>query len=297
MNLKQVTPNIAQMRMLAAMRGQLWAIRPDAVSELALAALEANERVSAASLSPETLDALSLFYPMREPMRMEDGIAKIEIVGGLMQKASIIEESLGLVTRYETIVAETEAAIEQGARGIVYRFDSPGGTVAGLHEAAMAIHGAGIPTMAYASGLCCSAAYYLAAGTKVIVASESAEVGNIGTILSWTDCSAFWAAQGVEFKALTNEGADLKSTFHVEPDDAQLAFLQEKINVMGERFKAWVIENRPQVSPEVFRAGWYSGRQAEELGLINAINTFQYAINKWRGSLDKSAYIQQSTTK
>jgi len=288
MNLKQVTPNIAQLRMLASIRGQIWAMRPDSVSELALAALAVNERISAAGLSPETLDALSLFYPMRQGLRVENGLAEIQVVGGLMHKASVIEETLGLVTRYETIIAETQAAVAAGAKAIVYRFDSPGGTVAGLHEAAASIKGAGVPTFAYASGLCCSAAYYLAAGTSEIIASDSAEVGNIGTILSWADCSAFWESQGIEFKALTNEGADLKSTFHVEPDQTQLAFLQSKIDEMGGQFRQWVQGNRAKIDPEVFRAGWYSGKQAESLGLVNAISNFTDAISKIRASLDNN---------
>jgi ClpP class serine protease len=91
--------------------------------------------------------------------------------------------------------------------------------------------------------------------------------------MSWADDTEFWSSIGINFKALTNEGADLKSTFHLEPDEAQLAFLQESINEAGAAFRSHVEANRKGINPEVFRAGWYSGEKAKSLGLIDALGT------------------------
>lgn len=262
--------------MLAGIRGQLWAMRPESVTELGLSALEAIERVPVAALDDVAKEYLSNFYTLRKPMTIDDGIATIQIVGGLMGKAASIQEELGLVTRYETIISETKKAKEMGAKALLYVVDSPGGTVQGLAEAGNAIRQAGLPTYAFATGMACSAAYYLAASAGSVMATESAIVGNIGTILAWADCSAFWASAGIEWKAITNEGADLKSTFHLEPNATQLDFLQDSINEAGEQFRQWVMSGRgDKLSPEVFRAGWYSGSTAGALGLIDGNTTLE----------------------
>jgi ClpP class serine protease len=77
---------------------------------------------------------------------------------------------------------------------------------------------------------------------------------------------------GVEFHCMTNEGADLKGTFRDSPmTDSQREFLQEQLNEHGAAFRETVEGNRAGIDPEVFRAGWYSGEKAVELGLIDII--------------------------
>lgn len=264
--MKTITPTISTLRMLSSIRGEFWMIRADKVEHFALSALE----IPAAK---EAFD-LADFYPMRSGASMDKhGIGHVEIKGALLNKAPGIYEKLGLVTTYQTIQNESAALVASGARAILFHVDSPGGTVAGCAECAETIAAIPIPTGAHADGLACSAAYKLASSCDSIVATASSEVGNIGTILSWQDCSAFWKDRGIEFKALVNEGADLKSTFHLEPDAAQIAFLQDSINEAGAEFRQWVESHRTGISAEVFRAGWYHGKKAQSLGLIDAIGT------------------------
>ena len=273
--MKTFTPTVSHLRMLASIRAQMWMIRRDFVSEFALSALEVADR-SAERKDDSWMDD---YYEMRKAAFMDSNrVAHIQIVGALMHKAPAIYEKIGIVTRYETIIAESKAMISAGARGIVYHTSSPGGTVTGCIEAAQFVQGITIPTMAYCKGLACSAAYKVIAGTDGISASPSAEVGNIGTILSWMDCTEFWREQGVEFKAIVSEGADLKSTGHLEPNETQLAFLQENVDEAGKAFRDHVSVNRPQISQEVFRAGWYNGETAGNLGLVDQIDTFENAM-------------------
>lgn len=272
--MKTITPSTSQLRMLASIKGERWSIRPDRVQDFAMAALEASER----SAEPRADSYWADFYNLRTPAYLDaDKIAHIEVRGSLLNKAPAIYEKLGLATRYSTIIAETEAAQEQGARGILYHIDSPGGTVAGVIEGGDSIVNASVPTAAFCSGLTCSAAYWLASGADAIIATPSAEVGNIGAIISWADCTEFWSEMGVTFQALTSEGADLKSTFHLEPDEAQRVFLQESINEAGKAFRDHVAAGRSaagaELDEEVWRAGWYSGERAGELGLIDGIGS------------------------
>lgn len=249
---------------------------PESMQTFALAALDVPEKSNALNLSIED------FFELRPESVMDtDGIAHIHIHGALVDSSPAIYEKLGLCTRYSTLRGEVAAAVEQGAKGILFHANSPGGTVAGCVEAAKEIMDLSIPTAAHCSGLACSACYKLIAGTDAIIASESATVGNIGTIMSWMDCSEFWKESGIEFKALTSEGADLKSTFHLEPNETQIAFLQEGINEAGRQFREHVATGREkagaELDPEIWRAGWYSGERAGSLGLIDAIGSAEEA--------------------
>lgn len=286
--MKTITPSTQQLRMLASIKSQQWMIRPDLVQDFALSALEVAERSS----EPKADSYWENFYTLRTPAYLDtQKIGHIEIRGSLMHKIGAIYEKLGLATRYTTISEETQAMIDRGARGIVYHVDSPGGTVAGVIEAGESIANAGVPTVAHCHGLACSAAYWLSSQASSIVATPSASVGNVGAIISWADCSKFWEDVGIEFKALVSEGADLKSTFHLEPDASQLEFLQDSINEAGAAFREAVTAGRSkagvELSEEVWRAGWYSGKRAGELGLVDAIGDVGEASNlAWRRSYE-----------
>jgi ClpP class serine protease len=212
------------------------------------------------------------FFVTRRSMEIDDnGIAHIDIKGSLLDNVAPIHEMIGS-TDYRTL--RNEIAEAQDAKAIMFNIDSPGGTVAGLEEASEAIASSAIPTVAYCDGMSCSAAYHLSASADNIVASPSADVGNIGTVLSWYDDSAFMESIGYSQEVMTNEGADLKGTFRDTPmTDSQREFLQEETNRIGEEFQQHVIAHRPNINSEVFRAGWYHGTRAGELGLVDAIGS------------------------
>lgn len=278
--MKTITPTTSQLRMLSSIRAQQWMIRPDAVQDYALSALEIGEKRA----DCEEDDCLSDFFTKRTPAYIDSaGIGHIQIRGALVNKCPAIYERWSLATLYSTIITECQAMKQGGALGVVFHVDSPGGTVSGVIEAGDAIATIGIPSVTHCDGMACSAAYWLASGTSLILATPSATVGNIGAIITWADCDEFWAQMGVEFKALTSEGADLKSTFHLEPDAIQTAFLQESINDAGALFREHVLAGRPYIDPECFRAGWYSGQKAESLKLIDQIGDSNDAIDAIKG--------------
>ena len=220
----------------------------------------------------EKLDLeFSDWFNLRPEMAVSEGIAEIHIHEALTHGAPPISQKLGLVTEYGTITGEVEKAREMGAEAFLFHASSPGGTTIGGSEAASFISSMPEPTATLCDGMACSAAYKLAAGTDAIIAQPSALLGNIGTVMAYVDDEKFWEGMGIEFKAITNEGADLKGTFYESRlSEAQLEFLQESVNRAGAEFRAHVEANR-NVDPEVFRAGWYSGERALQLGLVDAI--------------------------
>ena len=211
------------------------------------------------------------FYNFRPSPSIENGLGTISIQGMLTNGVPAIYEKVGIVTSYDSIKNEIEDLLEQGAQAINFVINSGGGSVNGAIELSRYIASLNVPTAATVMSCACSAAYMLASATNRIVISETAQIGNIGTIMSWYDFTQYFQRMGIEPKAITNEGATLKSTFHLEPNAEQLAFLQESANQHGETFQAFVSERRPDIDEEVFRAGWYSGQRAIDLGLADEI--------------------------
>ncbi len=221
-------------------------------------------------IDPRSELTLADFVTARPKMTIADGVASIHVTGSLTNNAENIHEISG-GTDYKSIIAEIAAAKSEGASEIHYHINNGGGSVQGLKEASNAIKDSGIPSAAIVDGTAASAAYYLAASTDHIEATPSSIVGNIGTIMAFMDVSDHLEAQGVKQIAIVNEGADLKGTGSEKLTEAQHEFLQGQVDAMGEDFKEHVTENRAGIDSEVFRAGWYSGAEAQSLGLVDSI--------------------------
>lgn len=223
---------------------------------------------------------LSYFCSQRPAFSIDaDGIAHVWVYGPLLQDAAPVEKDLG-ATDYADLAAELAT---EGIRGVLLHVDSPGGTVAGCIEVAKLIEQASVPVVAYVHGMACSAAYKLACGSSHLIASPSATVGNIGTILCWSDSSVMMENLGVTLNAVVSEGASLKSTGHLDSlTDEQKDFLQESINDAGREFVSHVLTNRPGIDPGVFRAGWYSGQKAIDLGLVDELGSLATATERLR---------------
>ena len=227
--------------------------------------------------------SLEDFFQLRPETSIDrDGVGHVWMHGMMLSKPEPILEKLGLATSYETLTNDFENLGEE-AVAVMLHSNSPGGSVVGLSEAAGAFAALsaarGIPTAAHSEFATYSAAYYIASGADNISAEPSAGTGNIGTILAYADESGFWDAMGVKFEAIANDGADLKSTFHTTSPmmtESQRSNLQEGVNQRAGEFQTHVLSHR-SVDPEVFRAGWYSGQQAVDLGLGDGIMSAEAA--------------------
>jgi len=208
----------------------------------------------------------------------ENGIATIDIYGVTGKRLSSIEKACGACD-YNDLEAEIGLALEAGAKAILFTVDSGGGAAIGCSEVANLISDLSIPTAAFVDNVCASAAYYMASGADYIVCTNSALIGSIGVIAPWVDESMMYSLIGLKFDPITNEGADLKSTWHgpsLTPE--QREYLQGQVNDLAREFKEFVAAHRPaSLSQEVWRAGAYHGSRAVALGLADNIGTIHDA--------------------
>lgn len=94
---------------------------------------------------------------------IRDGFAVIKVSGPLFRYANMFTRICG-ATSYELLAQDFNKALQDvNIKGILLDVDSPGGEVNGCSEIADMIYQARgtKPIIAYASGACCSGAYWL----------------------------------------------------------------------------------------------------------------------------------------
>lgn len=208
------------------------------------------------------------------PVETVDGVAVIGIAG-IVEKDPLFSFWTADVDKVREAVEA--AAADDGVQAIVLDFDSPGGGVCGVPELADAIAAVGKPVVAYTDSEMCSAAYWMAAGADAILAAPSAAVGSVGCYCAIVDTSAAATKEGIKVNLIasgTFKGAGYPGT---PVSDEQLALFRDRVVEVAEEFKAHVRAHR-EVADEDLEGQAFSGRKAEENGMIDALGSLDDAI-------------------
>lgn len=247
-------------RMLDAIRSELWEMRPEALASW-IASLDAVEPKESSPRLPKT----------------DGGIGLITIQG-------VIGHRPGggyYANTYSAEVADwlRKMAANPSIGAIVLDINSPGGTVAGLAEAADAINDVKAikPVYAVANPEAASAAYHLGSQATRFFATPSGEVGSIGV----------WAAHVDLSEALTNAGIKVSlisaGKYKVEGNpfeplgEVAREEIQRSVDMHYEAFLKSVARGR-STTPATVRDTFGQGRmveapRAKDLGMIDAIHT------------------------
>lgn len=180
-------------------------------------------------------------------------------------------------TSYGDIVAQVKAAVlSEDVERIHLMVNSPGGTVAGVHEASQAIFAArkSKQVTAHINDLGASAAYHLAAQAETISVGPNAEVGSIGVFSVYVDSSK--AAEDEGFKVHVIRSGDHKGMGipGVEITKEQLASQQAVVDGMADNFVKAVATGRDMKVSEVRKLAtgetWIA-KTAKSNGLIDSV--------------------------
>lgn len=122
-------------------------------------------------------------------VEMRGDVAVVNVTGPLFRYANLFTEISG-ATSIENLAVEFGKAVEnQAVRAIALNIDSPGGEVAGVSELAQAIYDARgkKPVMAYVDDLAASGGYWLASAAQRIIAGDTARLGSIGVVATYSE--------------------------------------------------------------------------------------------------------------
>lgn len=206
--------------------------------------------------------------------------------GTIYPRAGMTEPMSGGVNLQETLGIIRRAIADPGVSSIIGDFDSPGGMVSGVPEAAAELRTLrGLkPMTAVANFQAASAAYYLAAQFDEIVASPSASVGSIGVIAQYMSAAKRIKDMGYEVQTLRYPDKKAEADGVNPLSEEAYAYRMTQIRKAYDDFEANVAAGR-RIDQTVVAEKFGQGRSidaqdARKIGMIDRIGTFDSVISE-----------------
>lgn len=224
-----------------------------------------------------------------QPMSILDGVAVIPIAGPTTKYGEMGTRSTVAVRR-----ELREAANSSDVDSIMLLIDSPGGAVKGTHELAMDVKAISQvkPTFAYGSDMMASAGYYVGSQAGQIHSNEAGYIGSIGVMSVLMDTTEAMKRQGVVPHLVTSGGMKGIGMMGSKVTPEHLAYQQERINEMTDRFVGTVSQGR-NMQPESVRqladGRLHIAADAARLGLIDRVMPLEQSIDVLR---EFTQYVQ-----
>lgn len=263
-----------------------WAILPEKMAELlsVLAFRAAGHTFSAEEIRARIGD------PADSPTAdTRGGVTVIPLRGVIAHRMGTLDESSGGMSAERFTRMIQSATADDSVGTIVLDVDSPGGTVAGLVEAADAVFEARKKkrVMAVANATMASAAYWIASQASEIVAIPSAldmSIGSIGVFTVHQDLSAALEREGIKVTLIkSGEHKAEGNPFEPLSNDVR-AQLQASVDAAKDTFVKTVARGR-DISPAdvVSRYGdgrAFNAKDALKAGIIDRIATFDEVLGR-----------------
>ncbi|MFV0626611.1 MAG: S49 family peptidase [Alphaproteobacteria bacterium] len=211
-----------------------------------------------------------------QKVTIRDNVAIIPVSGPLFRYANLLTMICG-ATSYEVLAKDFHRALaEPTIKAIVLEIDSPGGEVNGCSELADMIYQARgqKPIIAYASGACCSGAYWIASACDKIKAADTAILGSIGVV------SVYRKEDDKKSIEIVSSQSPHKR-LDPESDEGRVK-IQARIDDLAEVFINKISRNRGVSCEDVvtkFGGGdVFVGTNAVRSGLADSLSSFEEVI-------------------
>ncbi len=249
---------------------------------IALASMTADDVAKAANVQGAAHPAIAKYKAALAPQYSvaSGGVAVLPVAGALMMNPDLWSMVLGQAEDLELL---TEQVQKMGAdpevSAAVLKLDTPGGMMTGGIEFADAVAELNTrkPVIAWTGSLCASLGYLVASQASEIIATRSAQVGSIGTILSVMDWTEYLKGLGVKIHTFTNKEGTLKSILPM--NEEREAYLQSRADTGFAMFRDMVKAKRPEVKDGAMKGQVITAQDAQGLGLVDRIGDFQFALS------------------
>ena len=210
---------------------------------------------------------------------IRDGVAVIKVSGPLFRYANLMTRVCG-ATSYELLAQDFNKAVQDpNIKGILLDIDSPGGEVNGCSELSDMIYQARgkKPIIAYASGACCSGAYWIASACDKIFAADTAILGSIGVVSIFEKDD-----EDKTIEIVSSQSPNKRSNINTEEGRAKI---QARVDELAEVFISKVARNRNITADDVvknFGEGDVSvGQHAVRQGLADGLSSFEAIVTNF----------------
>lgn len=191
----------------------------------------------------------------------------------------------GVVSGGSLVIDELDAmSSSPGIRALVLRVDSPGGGASAsqeIYEKIVEIRDGGLPVIVSMGSVAASGGYYVACPADSILANPASITGSIGVRMSFTNFEELFGKIGIDFE--TVKSGEFKDTGAWDrPLTAEeRALLQGTVDDIHAQFVEAIALERDMPIEEVMALAdgrIFSGRQALDVGLIDALGSLEDAI-------------------
>jgi protease-4 len=219
----------------------------------------------------------------------EDAADKIAVIRVQGLISSEIDGEVGVDGMVGDIRKQFELAErDEAVKAIILRVDSPGGEILAADEIYRTVRKmrGQKPVICSMGSLAASGGYYVALGSKWIIADELTITGSIGVIIETLNYKGLMDKVGLEtvvfksgkFKDILN--GDRK------PTPEEMALMQRLVDESYEKFLGLVARERKLdpvlLKKDIADGRIFSGKQALSVKLIDAVGTFEDAVKKAR---------------
>lgn len=239
--------------------------------------------------SPQIVQDAIAVHAQRDvrPMMLGE-VAVIDVCGPITYKSSWLSMYFGLASIEDLQTQFRMAMADATASAVVFRVDSPGGTVDMMPEFADEVFeakGRGSKSVyAVADTMIASCAYWLASQADAIYATASSQLGAIGVFAEHAEISGMLEKAGIKITLIAHGDHKTDANPYEPLSDAARADLQAKVDEVGGWFDAAVARGRKvskAVVLEQFGQGkMFRGAQAIKIGLADEAGTFGQLLAK-----------------
>ena len=222
-----------------------------------------------------------------------DKIAVIPVEGIISAADSGVAETVATTTPAGMRDALLQAEEDENVKAVILEIDSPGGGVTASERMYQDIldfkESSGKPVLASMGATAASGGYYIATAADGILAGETTLTGSLGVILQLPNFTE--TADKIGFKqniVKSGEFKDMGSSFRdITPQEREI--FQEIVDENYDEFVEVIVEGRdlPEERVRELADGRiYSGKQAEELDLVDELGDLEEAARNARQRAD-----------
>lgn len=226
--------------------------------------------------------AVAVYSDGRRQYFLEDGVARIQIVGTLVHRAVGLEAMSGMSTYLDLSAAFHAAMEDENVKAILLEVDSPGGEANGCFDFADEIYAARgeKPIWAVAVDWADSGAYLIASAADRVIVTQSGEVGSIGVAWCHVDYSEQNKMLGTAVTYIYAGERKMDGWPDKPLSEPARARFQADVDKRYAAFVAAVARNRG-LSEDAVRATQaltYLGADGVAVGLADAVGTLRESI-------------------
>jgi protease-4 len=211
-------------------------------------------------------------------------VAVIEVHGTIVSGDGSTGLGTESVAYSKRIIRELDEATKNPRiAAIVLDVDSPGGSVVASADIHRALLECPKPLVTSMGETAASGGYYIACGTQYVMARPATLTGSIGVRWEFTDASVLLEKLGIDITSIKSGAFKDQGSIARPLSQQEVAMLQAIIDEAYDDFVQVVAEGRNLPEDEVRSIAdgrVLSGRQAMELGLVDAEGNLDDAIAK-----------------